>query len=136
MTSNQSDAVYLTLQRYALEYACEKLWAAIRLLALYPGDRRRDTKPGDVRSRLRAAFDEVCVIHRDNLPSEIVDELDSITAQMTRYPPSSKWVDGPVEETMRRIRPSTATKIAQRIIDLYEKIGNPLSLAREYTATS
>ena len=96
-----------------LVYARQKLWSSVRILAVLPGD---------VRSRLKEAFTELAILRTDELPPEVTQEIKLITSEMTKYQPSSRWQDGPVEATMSRIRRATGVGIAIKIVDLYEKI--------------
>lgn len=96
-----------------LLYTKQKLVAACRLLAILPGD---------VRSRLKAASVEICVIRLDDVPQEVAEELRWIIEQMTRYQPQSRWEDGPIDATMARIKRKTGSVIATRIVDLYYRV--------------
>jgi len=92
-------------------YACEKYAAAVRLLA---------TQPGDVRSRLRRAAAQVCRISPAFVPevtkirSDVVWVLAQLSKHNSRYPGQSR-----LDATLDRIRNTTATRIAERILNIH-----------------
>ena len=96
------------LEKNALIYASDLFKSAVYLLAV---------GPGDVRSRLREAFDKFYPVQSHLLPDDIKKEYDCIFKQLTkrekRFPS-----DGKVDATLYRMRNSTGAKIAKRIVEL------------------
>ena len=98
-------------------YAYEKFSDALHSLA---------TGPGDVRHRLDSAYRHFRSVEKKHLPEKLQKDHQWILFQLTRFGPSfdryGKVVRGPVEETLNRIRNSTGTKIAERILDIYHQL--------------
>jgi hypothetical protein len=98
-------------------YAFEKFSDALRSLA---------TGPYDVRQRLRSAYLHFRPVKKKDLPEQLQNDYQWILNQLTRFEPSigrdGKVVRGPVEETLSRIRNSTGTKIAERILNIYHEL--------------
>ncbi len=78
--------------------------------------RRLVVGEGDVRGRLSWASEYLDMVSRDMLPPHLWEYWDSIQTDLHRFPAQ----DGrtATEMTLRRIRNSTGSKIAQRILSL------------------
>jgi hypothetical protein len=98
-------------------YAYEKFNDALHCLA---------TGPDDVRQRLRSAYSCFRPVKKAHLPEHLQDDYQWILDQLTRfeavYDREGKVVRGSVDETLNRIRNSTGTKIAERILDIYHQL--------------
>jgi len=108
-------------------YAFQKLPLAILILAI---------GKGDVRSRLSSAFyRELHVIRDGDFPASILPEWLWIKQRLTRKGPcvredGSIYV-GAVDNTLHAMRNLTGSKIAQRLIDLRDKLEGYLRDKRE-----
>lgn len=95
-------------------YAIEKLTDAIRCLA---------TQPGDVRSRLVAAFMCFHTLQERDFPPQLRTDWNWLITQLTRYGPVWDYkgdvLVGSVEATLRSIQNRTGAKIAKKIYELY-----------------
>jgi hypothetical protein len=91
-----------------LNHAVEKLGTAVRLLAV---------SPGDVRSRLKHAGREILILKADDFPGELRRDYEWIRHQLTRY--EAKAGEGTLIATMERIKNTTGSKIAERIVELH-----------------
>lgn len=106
------------------KYAYEKFVAALESLA---------TRTGDVRERLAGAYFHFHTVRDKHLPGYLQHDYQWVLKQLMRYDP----VVGPdgivirnsLDETLRRIRKSTGTKIAKRIFEIYWHL-NRLNIAR------
>ena len=98
-------------------YAYEKFSDALHSLA---------TGPADVRQRLRSAYLHFRVVQKEQLPVQLQSDYQWVLDQLTRFEPAisrnGEVVRGPVEETLSRIRNSTGTKIAERILSIYHQL--------------
>jgi len=95
-------------------YTAEKLTNTLECLA---------THPGDVRERLTSTFLCFQTLRSDDFPPENREDWDWVLKEITKYGPlvdqrGEVW-RGSVENTMRRVRKSTASKIAKKIYELY-----------------
>ena len=96
-------------------YVLEKLTNTVDLLA---------THPGDARARLKDAYLSFHTLTPDDFPPEHQAKWAWIMSEMVKFGPiiseynGEVW-RGAVENTMRRIRNSTAAKIAKAIYELY-----------------
>jgi|Laugresbdmm110dd_1035094.scaffolds.fasta_scaffold41719_1 hypothetical protein len=100
-------------------YTLEKLGVAIEQLA---------TLPGDVRERLKEAFLVFHTLTDKDFPSNLKADWLWVMAELTKYGAvlDHKGVPmiGSVENTMKKIRKATGTKIAQKIYELYWAVKN------------
>lgn len=98
-------------------YAYEKFNDALYSLA---------TGPYDVRQRLRSAYWHFRPVNKKHLPEQLHDDYQWVLNQLTRFEPvigrDGKVLRGAVEETLNRIRNSTGSKIAERILHIYHKL--------------
>lgn len=103
-----------TVCPYDLSYTVEKLTLALETLA---------THPGDVRRRLSVVYWQIHTLEERDFPSEVRLDWLWVMKQMTKYGPlideSEFVIRDAVENTMRRSRNSSATKIAHRLYSLY-----------------
>ena len=95
-------------------YAVEKLMLTLECLA---------THPGDARQRVLAASFQFLRLREENFPEAHRSEWRWVVKQVTKCGPlldhkGEPW-RGSVENTMRRIRNSTASKIADKLYKLY-----------------
>ena len=86
---------------------------------------------GDVRQRVAIAWGELGMLKATDFPPQLRKDWDWIVAQSTRYGPRRN-ADGTIGEssvgqTMRRIRCTTASKIAKKIWLLYGEMNHFLS---------
>jgi hypothetical protein len=99
------------LNRYS--YAQEKLYIALRDLS---------TGKGDVRSRLVDAFMAFYTLKENEFPPEFRNDWRWIIKELTKHGPEYDYEGkvrfGSVENTMRKIKNSTAKKIAMKIFDI------------------
>lgn len=95
-----------------LIYAAEKFSMAVYRLAI---------GPGDVRSRLREAFDEFHPVQSSLLPEDIKKEYDWIFEQLTKRERRFER-DSRLDATLYRMWNSTGVKIAERIVKLKRSI--------------
>ncbi len=98
-------------------YAYEKFSDAIRSLAI---------GPGDVRQRLRSAYLHFHPVREKHLPEHLQNDYQWVLQQLTRFGPATgrdgKVLRGSMDETLSRIRNSTGTKIAERILHIYHQL--------------
>lgn len=98
-------------------YAYEKFSDALSSLA---------TGPYDVRQRLRSAYWHFRPVNKTHLPEELHDDYQWVLNQLTRFDPvigrDGKVLRGAVDETLDRIRNTTGSKIAQRILYIYHQL--------------
>jgi hypothetical protein len=98
-------------------YALEKLSLAVHDLAV---------GQGDVRRRLKNAYLEFHPVSKDDFPPHLRDDWDWIIKQLTRFGPirhaDGKVIIGAVDNTMSRIKNSTGTKIAEKIVALQSEL--------------
>lgn len=96
-------------------YVLEKLTNTVDLLA---------THPGDARARLNAAYLTFHTLTPEDFPLEHQAKWAWVMAEMVKFGPlvsefnGEVW-RGAVDNTMRRIRKSTAANIAKVIYELY-----------------
>jgi len=100
------------MSRYS--YTNEKLFQAIEILA---------TGRGDVRARLWPAFLAVHTLTIDNFPEDLRDDWQFIYDNLTKYEPiynhEGKVSVGSVQNTLRRIKNKTGSKIAEKFFNLF-----------------
>jgi len=98
-------------------YAYEKFNDALNSLA---------TGPDDVRQRLRSAYWHFRPVGKKHLPVQLQNDFQWILNQLTRFGPivgrDGKVLCSAVEETLSRIRNSTGSKIAERILHIYHQL--------------
>jgi len=98
-------------------YGYEKFSAAVRSLAI---------GPGDVRQRLRAAYWHFHPVREEHLPEHLHQDYQWVLHQLTRFGPAigrdGKALRGSIEETLSRIRNSSGSKIAERILHIYHQL--------------
>lgn len=98
-------------------YAYEKFSDALYSLA---------TGPYDVRQRLRSAYWHLRPVNKKHLPEHLHDDYQWVLNQLTRFEPATgrdgKVLRGAVEETLSRIRNTTGSKIAERILHIYHQL--------------
>ena len=95
-------------------YTVEKLAGAIHCLA---------THPEDVRKRLTCAFLGFHMLTEKDFPPELQADWRWVMKELTKYGPllnhkGEVWMGG-VDNTMRKVRNVTGTKIAKKIYELY-----------------
>lgn len=93
-------------------YALEKLGAAIDELAV--GE-------GDVRTRLEAACISIAAVSEDDFPESLRKDFKNIVEALTKHPGRHRQ-EGAVHRTLARMRNSTGSKIARRILDLESRL--------------
>src|SRR5688572_8214537 len=101
-------------RKYRLFYANEKLSNSMRILA---------ESPGDVRSRLLKAFMQFHPLKEEDFPPKLRRHYRWITKQLTKRGPvynhrGEVWI-GSVENTLRHVRNSTGSRIAERLLRLH-----------------
>ena len=69
---------------------------------------------GDIRQRLRFAFQILLPLRRDDFPADLRGDFDEI---MSRIQPRESGV-GSARDPMYRMRTTTAERIAERIVNL------------------
>ena len=98
-------------------YAREKISLAIYILA---------TAPGGIKKRLLSAFNECIAVQDDDFPEDLRGDWSWINNQMTKFGPvkdaQGTVLIGQCENTMRRIRNSTAVKIAEKLFALEDEL--------------
>ena len=98
-------------------YAYEKFNDALHSLA---------TGPSDVRQRLRYAYSHFHTVRNKHLPEQLKIDYKWVLKQLTRFGPvigrDGNVLRGSVEETLNRIRNSTGSKIAERILHIYHHL--------------
>jgi len=98
-------------------YALEKLSLAVHYLAV---------SPGDVRRRLKRAYREFHAVSENDFPAHLRDDWNWIKNQLIRFGPvlhaDGTVFVGALENTLGRIKNSTGTKIAERIISLHSEL--------------
>ena len=72
---------------------------------------------GDIRSRLMWASEYLNMVSRDMLPPQLQEKWDAICNDLSKFPAEQDKTAR--EMTLRRIRKSTGSKIAQKILSLY-----------------
>lgn len=96
------------------DYAVEKLTNAVLILISHPGDARQ---------RLGDAFLSIQTLQASDFPPGLQGQWLWVVKEMTKFGPvidyNGEAVRGAVENTMRRIRNRTASKIIKVINDLY-----------------
>jgi len=98
-------------------YAYEKFNDALRNLAV---------GPGDVRQRLHSAYLNFQPVRKRHLPKQLQNDYQWILNQLTRFGPvigrDGKVLRSAIEETLIRIRNSTGSIIAERILHIYHEL--------------
>ena len=98
-------------------YAYEKFNDALHSLA---------TGPDNVRQRLRFAYLHFQPVCKKHLPDQLQNDYQWVLNQLTRFGPvigrDGKVLRGAVDETLNRIRNSTGSKIAERILHIYHQL--------------
>jgi hypothetical protein len=98
-------------------YAYEKFTSALGTLAV---------GPGNVRTRLRAAYYHIYSVREEHLPNHLHTDYEWILQQLLRYDPvtdrDGNIIRGSLDETLGRIRNSTGVKIAERILRIYHQL--------------
>lgn len=89
-------------------YYFGKVSAALEVLA---------TGSEDIKDRLIGAGDLFLCVFPDGVPEEIRHDVKWVHEQLTRFKGVSD--EGSLRATMRKIRKSTAVKIAKRILNIY-----------------
>lgn len=79
---------------------------------------------GDVRSRLRDAFDSIFVFRPENIPEKFRKDWKVLWHKITCFSPRGKeyYEDdgmGDFEATLKRIKNKTASKMVQLIFDIH-----------------
>lgn len=102
----------MTESEAAAESVIERLYFAVEHLA---------TGPGDARQRLQVVALTLAPLQAREFPIEVREDYKWVWSQLTRFPP--QW-DGQseIEATMKRIRKSTGSKIAERIWLIYGRV--------------
>ena len=99
------------------DYAQEKLYNAVRALAV---------GPGDVRSRLMMAYRHAHTLRPENFPEELRKDWQYIVKSLNRFKPiyDDKGVVliGSVQHTLRRIKNRTGSKIAEKFFHLFSEL--------------
>ena len=95
-------------------YAAKKLTEVLESIA---------THEGDARKRVEVAFLYLIHLNETDFPKDMKADWDWIWKEATKYGPlhdhhGNVW-RGSVENTMRRIKNSTASKILKKIYELY-----------------
>jgi len=95
-------------------YTVEKLRGAIDCLA---------THPGDVRERLTCAHLGFHTLTENDFPPELQADWRWVMQELTKYGPllnhkHEVWF-GSVENTMKKVRKATGSKIAKKIYELH-----------------
>jgi len=102
---------------YKYSKAQSALHSVIEILATFPGD---------MRSRLNAAYSEFDSITDINLPEELRADWNIIRKLLTTYGPKfnydGKVCMGAVNHTLSKIRNSSACKIADKIYELFYEL--------------
>lgn len=88
------------------QYSYGKLCEVIRRLTI--GE-------GDVKSRLTYSSDYIQMIQKSMLPCELHEKWDKIYNSLTKFPQSDGRTD--MQVTLRKIRNSTGSKIAQQLLN-------------------
>ena len=100
-------------------YAREKLGVAIETMAI--GE-------GDVRQRLLQAYMSFHPLNSNHFPQEFQERWEWIEKQITKFGPEYDYkgepVVGSVENTMKKIRKATGTKIAVELYALNWELHN------------
>ena len=98
-------------------YTREKLFSAISILSTFPGD---------VRSRINIAYQSFHPLEPHHFPEELKKDWEWIIKSITKYGPKFNYKNeiaiGSVEHTMKRIKNSTGTKIADKIFYLFYEL--------------
>ena len=96
-------------------YALEKLEAAVRALAI---------GPGDVRSRLWDAFMVFNPLKEAHFPDNLKSDYRWVMSQLTKYGPEGegKRKKGSVQVSLSRMRNSTGVEIAKRLLYLRDRL--------------
>lgn len=95
-------------------YAAKKLTEVLESIA---------THKGDARKRVEVAFLYLIHLNETDFPDALKADWNWMLKEATKYGPlhdhhGNVW-RGPVENTMRRVKNSTASKILKRIYKLY-----------------
>jgi len=107
------------------DYVIEKLTTTLEILT---------THPGDARARLESAWLIFMRIEPDDLRDGLRQDWIWIQDQMTRFgplrsPATGEVFRGSAENTMRRIRNTTASRIITRIWDIYWELSDNVPYA-------
>ncbi|ALO34520.1 hypothetical protein CMT41_07180 [Colwellia sp. MT41] len=98
------------------DYAKNRISEAIKELCI---------APGDARSRLLIANDLTSSLNDNHFPDDLLPQWLDIKNMMRKNGPrknsAGKPVDGAVSNTLRTIRNSTGSKIAEKFYDLHEQ---------------
>ena len=104
----------VSMDRNRYSYTVEKLTNTIETIA---------THPGDARQRIAAAYLEFHTLQADDFPEQFRADWEWVIREITKFGPSpdhgiGHW-RGSVENTMSRVRNSTAAKVATKLYELY-----------------
>lgn len=95
-------------------HAVEKLTDTLECLA---------THPGDVRERIFAAYSAFGHLTAEELPEKCRNDWDRIMKQIHKFDPltdhKGEIYMGSVENTMKSVRKTTASKIAKKLYEIY-----------------
>jgi hypothetical protein len=91
--------------------------------------------PGDIRSRLEEAFNEIIPIQASLLPDGIRKDYQWICDQLTKKEPRFNG-DDRLSATLYRMHKSTKVKIAKRIYELNRRINEELLIQGGWGAVS
>jgi hypothetical protein len=101
------------------DHAVEKLTDTLKCLAIHPGD---------ARERISAAYFSFGHLQANEFPEEHRKDWAWIKRETTKFGPLTdcrgKVWRGSVENTMKTVRKSTASKIAKKLYELYWAISD------------
>lgn len=79
---------------------------------------------GDVRDRLLVAITDLLPLQSSDFPEHLRKDFEWVINQSTKYESPYPEFYGQLEATMKRIKNSTGSKIAKRILHIYSEIQN------------
>lgn len=93
-------------------YALEKFGQAVRTLQVHPGDARQ---------RVAAAYRSFFPVRATDLPSNCRKDYEYLMQRLLKYPPNYPS-QGRVNASCQRMKRATGSRLAQIIVDIYERL--------------
>lgn len=101
--------------RNQAEAVVQRVYSAVESLS---------TGKGDVRDRLEMAIGILLPLPARDFPEHLRKDFEWVINESTKYESPYPECHGNITETMKRIRNSTESKIAERIFKIYSEIQN------------
>ena len=110
-----------TVDCNTIDYPFHHLEQAVRGMA---------TGPGDVRARLKSAYESLHVIRPSDLPPPLDEHMQWVFDQLTHRKARHRW-EGTVAATTGQMKCATGVKIAERILAISDALGEIQATCQE-----